>query len=109
MYQAQPQPPAQLYYAAAPVPEPVKHNFWYGGTKAEVDAQNAAIAQTSGATKPVQLIPQGGTASSQYYCRELNGSYTLRTTTEIMETLQPGYWQYANPGGYPYWVRTNAA
>lgn len=109
MYQAQPQPPAQLYYAAAPVAEPVKHNFWYGGTKAEVDAQNAAIAQASGATKPVQLIPQGGTASSQYYCRELNGSYTLRTTTEIMETLQPGYWQYANPGGYPYWVRTNAA
>lgn len=106
---AQPQQPAQLYYAAAPVPEPVKHNFWYGGTKAEVDAQNAAIAQAGAATKPVQLIPQGGTPSSQYYCREFNGSYTLRTITEIMETLQPGHWQHANPGGYPYWVRTKPA
>ncbi|MCJ1468807.1 hypothetical protein MMC07_007437 [Pseudocyphellaria aurata] len=105
-YQIQAQP---VYYAAAPVPEPVKHNFWYGSTKVEVDAQNAAIAQASGATKPVQLIPQGGTPSSQYYCRELDGSYTLRTVTEIMETLQPGHWQYANPGGYPYWIRTKAA
>lgn len=108
VFQPQPQPQAQLYYASAPVPEPAKHNFWYGSTKDEVDAQNAAIAKANGATTPVQLIPQGGTASSQYYCRELDGSYTLRTTAEIMETLQPGHWQFANPGGYPYWVRTKA-
>lgn len=109
VYQAQAQSQPQLYYAAPPVPEPVKHNFWHGGTKAEVDAQNAAVAKATGATDTVRLIPEGSTASSQYYCRELDGSYTLRTTTEIMETLQPGYWQYANPGGYPYWVRTKTA
>lgn len=90
----------QVYYAAAPVPEPVKHNFWFGGTKAEVDAKKEA--------QPAQLIPQITAAPQQYYCRELNGSYTLRSTNEIMEKLQPGYWTYANPGGYPYWVRAKA-
>ena len=91
------------------MPEPVKHNFWYGGTKAEIDAKEAAAAAAAAAAKPVQLIPQITAAPQQYYCRELNGSYTLRSTNEIMEKLQPGYWTFANPGGYPYWVRTKAS
>ena len=70
-----------------------------------MDAQNA----TAGAANPVRVVPQANLAAQQYYCRELDGSYTLRSTKEIMESLQPGYWTFANPGGYPYWVRSKAA
>lgn len=119
---APPPPPPQVYYSSAPIPEPVKHNYWYGATKAEVDAQEAADAAAATAAAEqahsvqLVLIPQIVAAPApapappapkpqQFYCRELDGSYTLRTTTEIMQTLQPGHWTHA-PSGYPYWVRT---
>lgn len=81
------------------------HQPWYGKTKAQVDAENIAIARQVGATKPVQLVPYNPSPEQQFWCRELDTSYTLRTSKDITENLQPGFWQYAE-GGYPYWVRT---
>ncbi|MCJ1364041.1 hypothetical protein MMC16_003150 [Acarospora aff. strigata] len=113
-YVQQPQP----YYAPqpaappapAPAPAPTKteqytHYHWYGNTRAQVDAENVSIAHYTGATKPTQLVPHNPSASQQWWCRELDGTYTLRNTNDIMENLQPGFWQYAQPGGYPYFIR----
>jgi hypothetical protein len=90
--------------AQAP-PQPNVVN-WHGPTKAQVDAQNMAAAQAAGATNPVNMIPFRPEAGQQWWCRELDQTYTLRTTTDIMENLQPGYWAQAS-GGYPYFVRQN--
>lgn len=110
-----------LYYSTAPIPESVKHNFWYPGTQAEIETRKAATEKAAAdkaavekaaaekakqAPKPVQLIPQFASVPQQFYCRELNGSFTLRSTNEIMESLQPGYWSTSSASGYPFWVRT---
>ena len=97
-------PPAAYYYSAQPAPEPAKTNYWYGASKAEIDARNVCAAQVSGATKPMQLAPHGTSADQQFYVKEFDGSWTLRTTTDIMGSCQPGHWEYAQ-GGYPYFVR----
>ncbi|KAL8966611.1 MAG: hypothetical protein Q9183_003294, partial [Haloplaca sp. 2 TL-2023] len=103
------EPPAQItapyqpaLYAGHPLPEPTK--VWFGATKAEVDAQNAALAQHVGAYKPMEFVPANPGASQQFYCRELDGAYTLRTVTEIETTCQPGTWHKGSTG-YPYYVR----
>lgn len=75
-----------------------------GPTKKEVEAQNAKIAEKVGATKPAQLIPYEAVNGQQWWVRELDGSFTLRTTNDIMENCQPGRWTYAS-AGYPYFVR----
>ncbi|KAI4116601.1 MAG: hypothetical protein LQ345_003007 [Seirophora villosa] len=95
-----------LFYAGHPQPEPTR--VWYGSTKAEVDAQNAALAQDVGAYKPMELIPANPTAGQQFYCRELDGTYTLRTMTDIETACQPGAWHRASTG-YPYFIRNKAA
>lgn len=81
---------------------------WNGPTKAEVDAQNAKIAEEIGATKPIRLIPYQATPGQQFWVKELNGAFTLHTTNDIMENCQPGRWAYAS-AGYPYFVREKPA
>ncbi|KAI4197646.1 MAG: hypothetical protein LQ350_005801 [Teloschistes chrysophthalmus] len=100
------QPFVGPYYVGHPSPEPA--NVWLGSTKAQVDAQNAALAQNVGAYQPIQLVPAAATTGQQFYCRELDGSYTLRTTTDIETSCQPGIWQTARTG-YPYFVRDKSA
>ncbi len=102
--------------AAAPVPTPAAPNgtaanpyVWRGATKAEVQRQDIAIAQASGSNQPVNLVPHQATNSQMWWCRELDGSYTLRNTNTIQEALQPGYWAYAPRGGYPYFIRQKPA
>ncbi|KAL9598283.1 MAG: hypothetical protein Q9219_004584 [cf. Caloplaca sp. 3 TL-2023] len=99
------QPQYPMYYAGQPQLEPTK--IWYGSTKAEVDAQNAALAQTVGAFKPMEFVPANPTPGQQFYCRELDGTYTLRTVTDIETSCQPGSWHRAS-SGYPYFIRRAA-
>ncbi|KAI9822697.1 MAG: hypothetical protein M1827_000416 [Pycnora praestabilis] len=99
-YQPQAQP---VYYAQAP--QQAQHHTWYGNTKAEIDAQNIQIAANTGTTQPTQLVPHDSDAAKQYWVRELDGDYTLRRCAEIMDELQPGYWNYSS-SGYPYFIRT---
>ncbi|KAL8910402.1 MAG: hypothetical protein Q9171_004311 [Xanthocarpia ochracea] len=96
------QPQAPVYFAGHPIPEPAK--IWYGSTKAEVDAQNAALAQVVGAQTPMNLVPANPGAGQQFWCKEPNGVYTLRTMTDIETSCQPGSWHTASTG-YPYFVR----
>lgn len=92
---APPQPAAQPQHGAVP---------WQGPTVAQVNARNAAIAAAVGANRPHALIPYKPADGQQWWCRELDGSYTLRTTNDIMENLQPGEW-HRSVSGYPYFVR----
>ncbi|KAK2875953.1 hypothetical protein FQN49_001495 [Arthroderma sp. PD_2] len=80
---------------------------WIGPTRAEVDAQNLAVARATGAMRPQSMVPYRPAEGQQWWCREVDGSYTLRTTNDIMENLQPGYWTYSS-SGYPYFIRQNA-
>lgn len=64
--------------------------------------QNRAIHDAH--AQPRQLAPYEPSTYQQFYCRELNGSYSLRTAREIQEDLQPGYWQ-AGSKGVPYFIR----
>ncbi|KAL8947927.1 MAG: hypothetical protein Q9222_005841 [Ikaeria aurantiellina] len=99
-------PHAQLYYSGQPLPEPTK--IWYGSTKAQVDAQNAAMAHSAGAYKPMQLTPVNPGAAQQFWCLEPNHrDYTLRTMTDIETSCQPGAWHTASTG-YPYFIRNKA-
>ncbi|KAL8842254.1 MAG: hypothetical protein Q9170_000580 [Blastenia crenularia] len=70
------QPQAPFYYAGQPVPEPTR--IWYGSTKAEVDAQNSALAPSVGAYKPMTLVPVNMSPGQQAYCRELDGKHPSR-------------------------------
>ena len=99
--------PAALYHYVVPAPEPAKpaaEAYWYGSTKEEVDTQNHAIITANAAAKPIQLVPYEPSPEQQFYCREHDGSYTLRTGREIGEDCQPGHWQYGD-AGYPYFIR----
>ena len=96
---------------AAVAPKKPKGTFsdpyiWQGNSKNEIDRQNVVIAQNIGAAKQHPLIPHNATNTQQWWCKELDGSFTLRSTNTIMEELQPGFWSYAKNGGYPYWIRT---
>ncbi|GAD93562.1 predicted protein [Paecilomyces variotii No. 5] len=107
--------PGVLYYPsissppAAPQPPILGDGStpWRGPTKKEVEEQNAKIAGKVGVTKPAQLIPYEAADGQQWWVRELDGSFTLRTTNDIMENCQPGRWAYAS-AGYPYFVRAEA-
>lgn len=81
--------------------------YYFGATKAEVDAQNATIAYNTGATVPTQMAPYKPAAGQQFWCKELDGSYTLRTNSDILKgDLSPGHWEMAK-SGYHFWVRTH--
>lgn len=109
---------------AAPKKEPpAPPIFWYGNTTAEVNAQNAAIAATKGVVpgasaasastaaaaaapsgKPSQLVPFKQEDEPQYWCRELEGDWTLRTVEEIDRECKLGFWTYTNEG-HPFYTR----
>ncbi|KAI9783391.1 MAG: hypothetical protein M1839_003926 [Geoglossum umbratile] len=100
--------PAQAI-APAPASGTSSNPYIYqGATKSQIDAQNAAIAQTNGANQPTMLVPYKAGATQDWWVRELDGTWTLRTTATIQEALQPGYWCYGE-GGVPCFVRTEKA
>ncbi|KAI9792342.1 MAG: hypothetical protein M1833_001113 [Piccolia ochrophora] len=119
---AQPQQPALapaggVYYYHPAISQPAKAALgtaenpypWYGNTTHEVDRQNIVMAQNAGATNPTQLIPYQATDAQMWWCREVDGSYTLRNTKTIQDSLQPGYWAMAPNGGYPYFIRQGSS
>ena len=62
----------------------------------------------NGADEPLQFVPEVPTGNTQYYCKETNGSWKLRTTNDIMNHCQPGDWRIHPESGYPYFVRKTA-
>lgn len=98
------QPPHIQYHASKPTAEPANFNYYQGLTSQQVNDRNMSRAQNHGGFDQVQLVPQDASPDNEYYCRELDGTYTVRTVNTIMNSLTPGQWAYASTG-YPYWVR----
>lgn len=88
-----------------PTAVPSNVNYYHGATKAQVNSQNESRAQAHGAYGNYQMVPQNASPDNEFWCRELDGTYTLRTMNTIMQSLQPGDWQESE-SGYPYFVRT---
>lgn len=86
--------------------QPSAPAYFVGATKADVDHQNKLIAQNTGANMPSQLAPYKPAAGQQFWCKETDGSWTLRTHAEIdMNEVAPGHWEKHATSGYHYWVR----
>lgn len=82
------------FHSSQPAAEPANFNYHQGLT----------AQQSHGGFNQVQLVPQNASPDNEYYCRELDGTWTVRTVNTIMNSLNPGQWAYAT-NGYPYWVR----
>lgn len=48
-----------------------------------------------------------GDPKQEFYCRELDGSWTLRNMGAIVKECQPGFWQ-SSKSGYPVFYRQKA-
>lgn len=46
-----------------------------------------------------------GDPNTEFYCRELDGSWSLRTCTDIVTNCQPGFWQTNAKSGWPVYYR----
>ena len=57
------------------------------------------------ASQLLQFLPEEPTGKTEYYCKELNGTFTVRTTNDIINKCQPGDWRTHSQTGYPYFVR----
>ncbi|MCJ1437619.1 hypothetical protein MMC27_007006 [Xylographa pallens] len=100
--------PQYYYVEPAPAPKPAtpkpdKHVYWYGSSRQEVDVQNHAIYKAH--AKPTPLVPYEPSAEEQFWVRELDGSWTLRTSKDVGDNCQPGYWQQGE-SGYHHFYRT---
>lgn len=110
---AQPQPHGQLYFTGLPVQAPNQHPFWFRN-----NAHNAvavAPVQVGFAAQRHQAPPAPApapaavpqvvgplNAPNEYYCKELDGGFTLRTREQI--ATMAGDWALSRIG-YPYFVR----
>ena len=51
------------------------------------------------------MVPYQPSDDTQYWVRELDGDWTLRTSKDVGDNCQPGYWQMGGEG-YAHFVRT---
>ncbi|KAI9830048.1 MAG: hypothetical protein M1819_005878 [Sarea resinae] len=99
--------PPQPAAAAAEPPASYQH-AWHGASRGQVVEDDVKISARTGANAPHAMAPLDPSPSQQWWCRELDGSYTMRTFDTISHELQPGSWTWAQQGGgggYPYFVR----
>ena len=81
------------FHVSQPAAEPTNFNYNQGLT-----------SQGHGGFNQFQLVPQNANPDNEYFCRELDGTWTVRTVNTIMNHLNPGQWAHSDTG-YPYWVR----
>lgn len=84
--------------ASGPTTLPDGTSLFLGKTREQVMWENQQIANNTGANEPVQMVPYKAAPGQQFWCRELDGSWTLRTVQETMSELQPGYWDKGQSG-----------
>jgi hypothetical protein len=85
--------------------------YFVGSTPAEIAAQNAALAAMLNVPLPGgnQLIPFKPSANPQFWCKELDGSWSLREQNDfVMGDIGPGAWERHPTSGYHYFVRAPA-
>ena len=91
------------FYTSQPAAEPTHFTHYQGLTAHQVNNRNIHRAQNHGRSY-LQLVPQTSSPDNVFYCRELDGSWTLRTVNTIMNSLQPGHWAQG-PKGAIQWIR----
>lgn len=82
--------------------------YMVGTTPADIHAQNAVFAQQYGTNgvQPTTLAPYKPGEPVQFWCRELDGGWTLRGYSEIcLGDVSPGHWEKHAVSGYFFWVR----
>ncbi|EXJ93509.1 hypothetical protein A1O1_01901 [Capronia coronata CBS 617.96] len=83
--------------------------YFVGATAADIQAQNAVMYANLAASQqqaPSQLAPYKPGASPQFWCKELDGSWTLREYNDAMKGDFPaGHWERHATSGYHYYVR----
>jgi hypothetical protein len=90
---------------------PAAPMYFVGSTPAEIAAQNAQIAQLLQVPLPSnnQLIPYKPSTNPQFWCKELDGAWTLREQNDVvMGEIGPGIWERHPTSGYHYFVRAPA-
>ncbi|KIW29413.1 uncharacterized protein PV07_05229 [Cladophialophora immunda] len=109
---SQPPGPAQAAAAvaanAALAAMPNAPAYFVGATAAEIQAQNAILLANLQAAQqqPSQLAPYKPGASPQFWCKELDGSWTLREYNDALKGDFPaGHWEKHATSGYFYYVR----
>ena len=78
--------------------------LFVGKTREQVMWENQQIAKNTGANKPTPMVPYKAAPGQQFWCREIDGSWTLRTVQDTMDLCQPGYWDKGQ-SGYPIFIR----
>ena len=78
----------------------IAHPF-YHGQPTIVYQQPAQAAEPAKPEEPILT----GDPKQEFYCRELDGSWSLRTATAITKDCHPGFWQ-SSESGYPVFYRT---
>jgi hypothetical protein len=82
--------------------------YFVGSNPAEIAAQNAALAAMLNVPVPGgnQLIPFKPSTNPQFWCKELDGSWTLREQNDILTgDIGAGLWEKHPTSGYHYFVR----
>ncbi|KAK4935258.1 hypothetical protein LTR10_023652 [Elasticomyces elasticus] len=82
--------------------------YFVGSTSAEIQAQNAIYMAHMAASQsqPTMLAPYKPGSSPQFWCKELDGSWTLREYNDTMKGDFPaGHWERHQTSGYYYYVR----
>ena len=88
---------------------PSAPSYFVGTTAAEIQAQNAILLANMQAAQqppPSQLVPFKPGSSPQFWCKELDGSWTLREYNDALKADFPtGHWEKHATSGYHYYVR----
>ncbi|KAI5290500.1 hypothetical protein KEM54_001363 [Ascosphaera aggregata] len=98
------QPPQATYQPVQLAPGTVPY---MGATAEEVQARNHTLAVSTGASGPFTLAPYKVEAGQQFWCQELDGTWSLRTQSDIEENCKPGLWMPTATGTVA-WMRTPA-
>ncbi|PGH01123.1 hypothetical protein GX51_05439 [Blastomyces parvus] len=97
------QPQAQNWFGWAPaaaVQQQQQPQAFFAPNPQQLHAQNVAAAQGNGANVPRQLVPYNPPAGQALWVHNLDGSWSLRTVTDIHNKLN-GQWINGKQG-YPY-------
>jgi len=91
--------------------QPNAPSYFVGATAAEIQAQNAILqanlyhlAATQAQQQPTQVAPYKPGTGPQFWCKETDGSWTLRDQTDAA-TLGAGHWETHATSGYHYFVK----
>lgn len=87
---------------------PQAPSYYVGGGPTDFYAQQAYLIAQMGLAKPPadQLAPFKPIDGTGFWCKELDGTFTMRSHADIAAgDLSPGHWERSPTSGYYWWVR----